>query len=266
MTENINTQFTEHIRESDDYLFHFTDKYSSIISIMKEKFKPFFCVEDLSFIYEGEENLTMAFPMVCFCDIPIERHDRHIDKYGSYGIGLTKEWAQNNNLNIVNYSYKKSIVSASLRIMIRVYQDYLSEQHEYDIQGFKNALNILLMTSKPYEGRKFNKTKRDWSNYTFRYYDEKEWRYLPLVDKLNWSFSLEDYSNNYDIFFDEISKEQIKIQEKYKLDFSVNDIKYIFLISETEKEKFILDISNSYSKDELNHIEKLICITNKTLR
>ena len=132
------------MRESDDYLYHFTKRYDSLKSIMTEKFKPFYCIEDLSFIYK-EENIVMAFPMVCFCDIPFERHSNHKTKYGNYGIGLTKDWAKKNNLSVVSYTYKESLASASLRILIKNYI------HSNNVQ-VRNALSILLMSSKPYDG------------------------------------------------------------------------------------------------------------------
>ncbi|MCX6309303.1 MAG: abortive infection system antitoxin AbiGi family protein [Bacteroidia bacterium] len=97
------------MKESADYLFHFTERYISIVDIMKNRFKPFFCVEDFSFMYNDRRNLIIAYPIVCFCDIPIERHNQHKENYGKYGIGLTKEWGIRNNLNIVNSSFASKI-------------------------------------------------------------------------------------------------------------------------------------------------------------
>ncbi len=239
-------------RESDDYLYHFTKKYDSLISIMTEKFKPFYCIEDLSFIY-GVENELIAFPIICFCDIPYERHYYHRGKYGNYGIGLTKVWAKNNNLSIVSYTYKESLASASLRIMIKNYAQ------EMNIE-IRNALSILLMSCKPYDGYSYDKTGNITSNTTIRLYDEKEWRYIPInVDGLCLSISLSDYENQIE-FLNKIEKELPRIQVNNKLDFEVEDIKYIFLDSEKEKDKFISDIRNAriYSEQELFTIENLI--------
>lgn len=46
----------------------------------------------------------VAFPMVCFCDIPLSRIDEHIGFYGKFGIGMTRKWAEQNGLNPVLYA------------------------------------------------------------------------------------------------------------------------------------------------------------------
>lgn len=249
------------IRESLDYLFHFTERYESIVSIMTEKFKPFFCIEDLSFMYDETRNITFAFPIVCFCDIPDERHSLHKKNYGDYGIGLTKEWGINKNLSIVNYSNPQSLKSSGYRVLVNYYLNKHNDSSDDFTQHFGNPFNILLMTSKPYEGYKFDKKKREWTKSSLRFYNEREWRFLPLVDQLNWSLSLEDFSGNYEEFFNAIEQEQPKIQAKYKLDFKVDDIKYIYLKDKQEKNKFISDIEANYTETELRKIESLICFS-----
>lgn len=246
------------IRESSDYLFHFTERYESIVSIMTEKFKPFFCIEDLSFMYDETRNITFAFPIVCFCDIPDERHSIHKKNYGDYGIALTKEWGINENLSIVNYSYAQSLKSSGYRVLVNYYLKNRNDSNDDFTRDFGNPFNILLMTSKPYEGRKFDKKTRNWTKSNIRFYNEREWRFLPLVNQLNWSLSLDDFAGNYEAFFNEIDKEQLKIQAEYKLDFKVDDIKYIYLKDKQEKNKLLSDIAANYTESELIKIESLI--------
>lgn len=246
--------------ESANELFHFTKKIESLKSIMNNKFKPFYCIEDISFMYEDHRNITFAFPIVCFCDLPLERISNHRENYGDYGIGLTKEWGIRNNFNIVNYSFRESRKSGSYRLLVDFAFQKCSDLNEDLNRKFRNAFNILLMTSKPYQGKKFDKINRKWSNIDIRFYDEREWRYLPLVDKLNWSLSPDDFSGDYDAFFEAIEKEEPKIQEKYTLNFNVNDIKYIFLKDKHEIENFLNDISDNYNEIELKTIKNLICI------
>lgn len=246
-------------KESANELFHFTKKYDSIKSILNDKFKPFFCVEDFSYIYMGSKNQTLAFPMVCFCDIPLDRIAVHRSTYGDYGIGLTKDWGKLNNLNIVNYSFPESLKSSSSRILIDYYLKKCIGLDDDLSRGVKNALNILLTTSKPYEGKKFNKQNRGWAE-EIRFYNEREWRYIPLINKLKWSVSLDEFSGNYEAFFKAIEEEQPKIQEQHKLDFTIDDITHIFLKDESEKVKLLKDIRDNYIDAEIEQIEKLICV------
>ena len=76
---------------SSNVLFHFTNKMDNIISILEKGFVPHFCPEHLS---PNEPKLfpEIVMPMVCFCDIPLALIREHLNHYGSFGIGLKKEW------------------------------------------------------------------------------------------------------------------------------------------------------------------------------
>jgi len=85
---------------SSNSLIHLTKEKQALIGILTENFKIKFCLENL---LTQKGNLKYAVPMVSFCDIPMSEIKDHVSKYGSYGIGLTKEWGQSNNLNPVFY-------------------------------------------------------------------------------------------------------------------------------------------------------------------
>ena len=110
------------------------------------------------------------------------------------------------------------------------------------------------MTFKSYEGQTYYNP-----NIHNRFYDEKEWRYIPLnVDNLHLSIALDDYDGNRDVFEKKIKEENHRIQEVNRLEFSVDDISYIFLKEDDEKERFIKDISDVYSQSEILEIKKNI--------
>lgn len=75
---------------SANTLFHFTNNIDNIINILTNEFSPRYCMESFEFL--GGCDLEIAIPMVCFCDIPLSQIKNHIENYGGYAIGLSKEW------------------------------------------------------------------------------------------------------------------------------------------------------------------------------
>ena len=88
---------------SANTLFHFINSLEHIISILINDFTPRYCIE--SFYYLGEEDFQPEFAllMVCFCDIPLSQIRNHVEVYGGYAIGLSKEWGIENGINPVMY-------------------------------------------------------------------------------------------------------------------------------------------------------------------
>lgn len=97
---------------SSETLFHFTPKPEYLFQLLQNEFKPRYYPEIIHL--EGMKTLNKAIPMVCFCDIPLSQIKDHIDTYGNYGIGMTKEWAIKNKLNPVLYLEPSSKLSKSI--------------------------------------------------------------------------------------------------------------------------------------------------------
>ena len=72
-----------------EILFHFTSK-DALYGILKETFKVYYSLERIS---GKSKPLEFGVPMVSFCDLKLSELKTHIENYGKYGIGLTKEWA-----------------------------------------------------------------------------------------------------------------------------------------------------------------------------
>ncbi|WP_025822242.1 abortive infection system antitoxin AbiGi family protein [Shewanella marina] len=82
-------------------LFHFTKNLEFLKDILRNGFWPRYCLEDVKW-YNGNESQS-AYPIICFCDIPLSRVDEHVNFYGHFGIGVTREWAKLNKLAPVIY-------------------------------------------------------------------------------------------------------------------------------------------------------------------
>jgi hypothetical protein len=166
--------------------------------------------------------------MVSFCDIPLSQIKEHIDKYGSYGIGLTKEWAARNKLNPVMYLQPGSFLTESVRQVLIGYRkggEDLSEKDE--------PLINLLRYAKNYEGD----LKRDGKKTikAYRYSDEREWRYVPPNNLVSLMF-LSDSS----LTEDKRKKANTAISD-IRLPFEPDDIRYIIIKEESEI-GFFLDV------------------------
>lgn len=229
---------------SSNCLTHFTASKDALKGILSSNFKLKYCKETLIL---GAKEASFFVPMVSFCEIPLSQIKEHLDKYGSYGIGLTREWAVQNALNPVLYIEAKSHLALSLR---EAYVHYISD----GIDTARLHLANLLRYSKNYQGD-LRRGKKVFKNYRFS--DEKEWRYVP------------DPSNG-EGFIRISLKGKKKVVEnekasKIQLNFAPEDIKYIFIKSDSEITEFIRHLDDAkganYSKREVERLTTRIITT-----
>lgn len=196
-------------------LFHFTKNVEFVKSILMEGFWPRYCLEDLSwYIFDVG---YVAFPVVCFCDIPLSRINEHVGFYGEYGIGVTKEWALINKLNPVSYLTSTSNYGACINNLYKNV-DHKGGTTYYENSG--NDLNIILSHLKPLEGKMLISGQQ----VDKEFYQENEWRYVPKHKDVNpWLRKT--------VFEDaeQIEKHNDATKKYCSLKLSPKDIKYIFV-------------------------------------
>jgi len=208
---------------SSNSIIHFTNTKDALKGILTENFKLFYCKEE---ILLDNKPLSFAVPMVSFCDIPISQVKNHITKYGAYGLGLTKSWAERQKLNPVLYVEKDSNLSRSYR---NVYFEYVvnSGKDLTTLDDKENCIVDILRYIKNYQ----NDLVRGGQVYNdYRFSDEREWRYvLNFSEKPQMIYALEHF----------IKDEHNLELDKYKLEFEPNDIKYVIIQSESEIPEFL---------------------------
>ena len=74
-------------------LFHFTKSLPDLKSILKNGFYPRYSLESIAWMRLPKKD-AVAFPIVCFCDIPLGRISDHIRAYTSLGIGMSQAWGR----------------------------------------------------------------------------------------------------------------------------------------------------------------------------
>ena len=203
-------------------LFHFTRSLNSLKSILNAGFWPRYCMEDVSWQTPLPESTPfVAFPMVCFCDIPLSRIEEHVNFYGDFGIGMTRDWAVTNGLNPLMYmAGHNSVAKAVMNI-----SDIANESRARKMVDVMTSLRHLAMHIKPAIGKMVVNglpVQKD-------FYQESEWRYIAQQDNL-------DRFLKADKFADEISRAKANeaTQKHAMLRFLPRDVRYLFVRSDAE--------------------------------
>jgi hypothetical protein len=214
---------------SSKSIIHYTKNLRTLKSIISDSFfRIKYCNEDIIFSDGDNTARGIAFPVVCFCDLPLTLAKEHIDKYGSYGIGLSKTWAHEHGLNPVLYLEVDSTLSRYLSAHVNKVSDMSEndiDNKEYEAEFY--ALAQVIGFCKNHAGLLERAGKKTVENYVF--YDEREWRYMPNMDKLDYKTYMldgENYTNNKHHY-----NEKIK---NINLPFNPSDISYIIVKSEKD--------------------------------
>lgn len=216
-----------------DILFHFTDK-NGLYKILENNFRLSYSKEKI----EGKTtNRELFVPMVSFCDLKLSQLKVHMSKYGKYGIGLSKDWANKNGLNPVMYVNKNCQFTDNFNNALnKIYPDLAKiRKHKYENKNEHSSvpnqyLDIIdaYRYMKNYEG---NLERNGITYENFRFADEREWRYVPpLRDKhIEYPFIASSNIRN--------KSEKLEFNRKIeniKLYFNPNDIKYLIIENDSE--------------------------------
>jgi len=262
--------------ESANTLFHFTGSITYLKSILKNGLYIRYSLETYGEILENSESLVL--PMTCFCDIPLTRIENHTVKYGEYAIGLSKKWGLKNKVSPVVYTHKNSSTVSILNSIISEIENYFDvtkqekdliskrwkldkKTHPYKNQNQDNKVSSInykfgdfLSYIKPYSGEGFSNGNRFEK---VRFYDEREWRFVPLKKDVL-SFELKDsYEEEY--YTNPIKRRAInmKLAAKMKLEFKPSDISFIVVKEDNEIPKMIDDLRKIFGS-KATHDELMI--------
>jgi hypothetical protein len=219
---------------SSNSLFHYTNSLDTLIAILKSGFKISYCEEGY-----------MAYPMVSFNDIPLSQAKLFFDKYGSYALGMNENFSNKYKLNPVIYMRNGSILDKrnqdSKASIVKFIKEYFTKGKSID-PNFDTIYKYILDQQrfiKPYRDQLIRDGKIVDPNYKF--YDEREWRYVHDVrsSEISPALTKEEYS-------------EFKKTKPHKPHFDINslifdisDINYIILNEESEVELVIESLKSS---------------------
>ena len=219
---------------SANTLFHFT-QLKGLEGILSSG--GFYCqYSDEHFEHILPEGNPFSFsfiPMISFCDLTITQLARdsvHTEHFGSYGIGLTKEWGIRNKISPVLYVHKESRPTNQLTELIEKLKTLPKEEGEKFIFTQASELIDELVDSfkfiKPYTG-KWQKGEIKGEEDSIIYYNEREWRYCPSMNENRvLSASIEDNKEE---------KEKLNLEMKGKMiTFHPEEIKFIIIQNKSD--------------------------------
>jgi hypothetical protein len=212
------------MKPRSETLFHFMKEEKFLRSTLQHGFWPRFCREDVAWQGGGPFNLRyMAYPMVCFCDIPLSRIEEHVAFYGSYGIGMTKEWGIQNGLNPIVYSATKGNAFTHALREIFLHLARLKDENA-NAHAKRMALHFL-SHMKPLRGNMFVAGREEEKEF----YQESEWRFVPSVIRMIVYLSEEQYANQ-----EVLDAAHQELFELALLKFTPKDVNYIFVKEEQD--------------------------------
>lgn len=225
---------------SANTLFHFTDSVQVIESILKNKFYPRYCMENFAGVIPNGFGKKLGVPMVCFCDIPLSQIKNHISSYGEYAIGLSKDWAKKYGINPIMYeisdSYATSLMSQALENLRKSAKNNIENTEDI----FENVVAFMSYLKK-YEGNDWD--GNDFNGELKRFYDEREWRYIPNYADVRQGKKNQFFINE-KVFLNDREKLNEYMKKNFKLNFEPEDIKYIIV----KDEKDVIHIQDQITK------------------
>lgn len=221
---------------SSKTLYHFTKDYDTLIKILTSQgFWPKYCEERE---WGKDQKLSWAVPMVCFTDIPFKSLLTHMDWYGDYGFGMSKDWAiANGHISPILY-----LNSMSSRIL-----NFISKRgRPTSIAQWTNSDFEFFSLLKKYEG-----TTNDINGKPKKkiLYDEREWRYIPAMTGVKDRFvPLKDGAS-----LDINKKDALNnVSLQYLATFSIHDVDFLLIHSEAERVQLFDDIDRIFSSENNN--------------
>lgn len=230
---------------SSNTLFHFTKDLETLKSILTDQaFWPIYCVEYDKGKFDGN---YYAIPMVCFCDIPLSQINEHIKDYGSFGLGLSKKWAQEKVSPITYFNHKEAL-------SFKVYNDILRSK----LKTSRTPIQYFSLL-KRYYGMTWSCSRNNYVNKVL--YNEREWRYIPRSPKLKVN---ELYMKVADPTTFSGKNHSAHLKE-YSLHFPVDQVKYLFVDSEHHRKELISFIEKTFPLEERRILASKI-LTKKQLK
>lgn len=206
-------------------IFHYTSCLNYLRDILTHGFWPRFCVEEFDWLLGDATHI--AFPIVCFCDIPIAAAGDHRIRYGRYALAVSKVWAITHDVNPVWYVQ----VGTSIRTHL---EKLLFQESPATLDAIPPTLKPLLPFLKKTVGAQPDRGPVSRPGYleVVDFEQELEWRHTPSSLRDTWKIgSTRHIVNDAD---HELSRNQ-------RLELKHTAIEVVYVQTEDEKVSLVKD-------------------------
>jgi hypothetical protein len=194
-------------------LFHYTPKLEYLVDMLRHGLWPRFCEEDFEWLIG--ERVTLAFPMLCFCDIPLDAASTHRDRYGHYAVGFSKSLVEKLDLNPVWYVQPESSVGKHLGRNLQTKPRFkLEALHDHPLRA---ALAFIKPTVAFQNDRN---ASRAGTIEVFPADEELEWRHTPSALTEKW---LQSDDRNF------VKGDDHALSENYRLKIALDQIECVLV-------------------------------------
>ena len=152
---------------SSDTLFTFTTELDYLSDMLMYGIRPRYIFERIPM---PDRTWYYIVAAKCFCDIPLGKIKSHLNWFGNYGLGINKKYLQDIGVSPVIY-----IHNSSLWIINTLIKNGIKELEKYPTLPFLKR--YFGDDYKLEDDEKYKRSQR-------RFYDEREWRYIPEENDL----------------------------------------------------------------------------------
>lgn len=225
---------------SSNTLWHQTDCKGIKAILESKQLRCSYSLETIE-VKGRRKPIIVAFPMISLADIPLADIESYINQYGGYSIGFKRSFIYDKGFSPIWY---RNQTSSSLVNSYDNFRNLLKKDVD-QYNDIDKQLWIEMAYTKNFQGKL---EKYGFSSY--RFYDEREWRWIPRFDDL--------MSNNLLPLIVEESYREYKLRRDsyltrlydFTVDFEFKDIAYI--ITNDSQVPKIKDLLSSY--DDTKHI------------
>lgn len=170
-------------------LFHYTSARPYLESLLREGIWPRYCIEEFDWLLDG--NICIAFPVACFCDIPLSAAGEHKARYGQYAVALRKDSAGELDINPMWYLQEGARIIEHLK-------DVCDARPRITLDTIPDSLKPILPFLKSTIGGQPDRNAKRLGTFEIMAFEEElEWRHTPstLIDTWKMGYGRESLAS-----------------------------------------------------------------------